>query len=229
MIRNANIVLAITLFAIGILFLSLEKYSTLSGALFGAGAALLGSWTTDISNRRSNALEKMQREKDAQRYLAAELNRTIERILYIHQRAIPNFTSASAEYQIKPNDRREDFVPYMPILYPHAPQFRDLPADDAAALIGFYDSLHVLEKIVFDWWEREGQLSVNIFNGILNAAGNSLSLAAICIQRFNLDTLYPPQYESWGPLSSRLIKSQENAEQALAIHLKRFESKANPQ
>ena len=50
-IRNANIVLAITLFAIGILFLSLEKYSTLSGALFGAGAALLGSWTTDISNR----------------------------------------------------------------------------------------------------------------------------------------------------------------------------------
>ena len=78
----------------------------------------------------------------------------------------------------------------MPILYPHPPQFRDLPADDAAALIGFYDSLHVLEKIVFDWWEREGQLSVNIFNGILNAAGNSLSLAAICIQRFNLDTLY---------------------------------------
>ena len=72
-------------------------------------------------------------------------------------------------------------------------------------------------------------LPVNIFNGILNAAGNSLSLAAICIKRFNLDALYPPQYESWGNLSSRLIKSKENAEQALALHLKRFESKSNPQ
>jgi hypothetical protein len=72
-IRNSNIALAITLFMIGIQFLSLEKFSTLSGALFGAGAALLGSWTTDIGNRRSNALDKIQREKDAQRYLAAEL------------------------------------------------------------------------------------------------------------------------------------------------------------
>jgi hypothetical protein len=41
----------------------------------------------------------MQREKDAQRYLAAELIKAVERILYVHQRALPNFTKASAEYQ----------------------------------------------------------------------------------------------------------------------------------
>jgi len=35
----------------------------------------------------------VRRQSEARRYLAPELHRTIERVLYIHGRAIPNFIS----------------------------------------------------------------------------------------------------------------------------------------
>jgi hypothetical protein len=133
--------------------------------------------------------DKLRRQSEARRYLAPELNRTIARALYIHSRAIPNFVCASAEHSIKPNDRKEDFIPYSPALYPHAPQCQDLAADDAMALIAFYDSLHSLTDFVNGWWEREGQLPVNIFNMILHHADKSLELALICVGKFDLERL----------------------------------------
>ena len=67
------------------------------------------------------------------------VSRTIDPVLFIHGRAIPNFMCASAETGLKPNDRKEDFIPYWPALYPNVPQCQDLAGDDAAALIAFYD------------------------------------------------------------------------------------------
>lgn len=223
--KNPHMGLSAALFAAGIVFLH-TKVPTISGALFGAGASLLGSWVTELNSRRSHDEDKARHEAEARRYLAPELNRTIERVLYIHQRAIPNFTSASAGHEIKPNDLREDFVPYMPVLYPNAPQFRDLSGDDATALITFYDSLHALEKFVNDWWGREGQLPVNIFNMIMKLATDSLELAGVCIERFELERLFPPRYESWGTLSSRIERSKETAAQSLESHIARFEAKS---
>lgn len=223
--KNPHMGLSVALFAAGIVFLH-TKVPTVSGALFGAGASLLGAWVTELNNRRSSAEDKARREAEGRRYLAPELNRTIERVLYIHQRAIPNFTSASVEHEIKPNDLREDFIPYMPVLYPNAPQFRDLSGDDATALIAFYDSLHALEKFVNDWWGREGQLPVNIFNMIMKLASDSLVLAGVCVDRFELEKLFPPQYESWGTLSSRIERSKATAAQSLESHIARFEAKS---
>jgi hypothetical protein len=223
--KNPHMGLAALLFTVGIVSLS-TNVPTIAGALFGAGASLLGAWVTELNNRRSSAEDKARREADARRYLAPELNRIIERILYIHQRAIPNFISASVEHEIKPNDLQEDFIPYLPALYPNAPQFRDLPGDDATALITFYDSLHALDKFVHDWWEREGQLPVNIFNMIMKLADDSLVLTVVCIEKFELEKLCPPQYESWGTLSSRIERSKEIAKQALEHHIARFEAKA---
>ncbi|MDY7580138.1 hypothetical protein RGU70_17650 [Herbaspirillum sp. RTI4] len=222
--KNPHMVLAASLFTVGVLSLS-TKVTMISGALFGAGASLLGAWVTELNNRRSNAEDKVRREVDARRYLAPELNRTIERVLYIHQRAIPNFAIASAGKETKTNDLQEDFIPYMPVLYPNAPQFRDLPGEDATALITFYDSLHALHKFVSDWWGREGQLPVNIFNMILTLADKSMALAKVCIQRFELEQIYPPQYELWGTLSSRIERSMEGAKQAQDCHIARFETK----
>lgn len=222
--KNPHMWLAASLFTVGIVFLS-TQVPTISGALFGAGASLLGAWVTELNNRRSNAEDKERREVDARRYLAPELNRTIERVLYIHQRAIPNFLSASLGQEIGTGDLREDFIPYMPILYPNAPQFRDLPGDDATALIAFYDSLHTLEKFVYDWWKREGQLPVNIFNMILTSVDQSLVLAETCIQKFELEKLYPPQYESWGTLSSRIERSKKNAKEVREHHMTRHQAK----
>ncbi len=222
--KNPHMVLSVSLFTAGLVFLQ-TNVPTIAGALFGAGASLLGGWVTELNTRRSRSEDKARREADARRYLAPELNRTIERVLYIHQRAIPNFTSASAEHEIKPNDLQDDFIPYMPVLYPNVPQFRDLSGDDATALIAFYDSLHALDKFVKDWWGREGQLPVNIFNRIMTLANDSLALAVVCIERFELEKLFPPQYESWGTLSSRIERSKKSAAQSLESHIARFEAK----
>lgn len=223
--KNPHMGLSVLLFIVGVgsLYASVP---TLSGALFGAGASLLGAWVTELNNRRSHAEDKARREAEARRYLSPELNRIIERVLYIHSRAIPNFTTASVGNEVKPNDLREDFIPYMPVLYPNAPQFRDLSGDDATALITFYDSLYALEKFVNDWWGREGQLPVNIFNMIMKLATDSLELAGDCIERFELEKSFPPQYESWGTLSSRIERSKSIGAQSLASHIARFETAA---
>ena len=222
--KNPHMWLAALLFTEGIWSLS-SQVTTISGALFGAGASLLGAWITELNNRRSDAEGKAKREIEARRYLAPELNRTIERVLYIHQRAIPNFSSASLGQVTSTGDLQEDFIPYMPVLYPNAPQFRDLSGVDATALIAFYDSLLTLEKFVSDWWKRDGQLPVNIFNMILTHAHQSLVLAEACIQRFELDALYPPQYESWGTLTSRIDRSKKIADETREHHMARHQSK----
>lgn len=222
--RNPQMALSAGLFCTGILTVS--HFPPLAGALFGAGASLLGAWITELHNRSSQAEKRRLLESEARQYLAPELYRTIERALYIHERAIPNFICASAENGAKPNDLQGDFVPFWPVLYPNAPQFRDLPGDDAVALVSFYDSLHTLGDFVRDWWEREGQLPVNIFNMILHHSDKSLRLAGVCIQKFELERLYPPPYEAWGTISARIERSLKVADDTRKHHIARFEAKS---
>jgi hypothetical protein len=167
-----------------------------------------------------------QQHEAARAYLAPELNRTIERALYISERARANFICASSENGAKPNDRKEDFFPYRPSLYPNAPQIRDLPAEDAAALSAYYDSLNSLSDHVNDWWGREDQLPVNIFNSFLHDAGKSLTLAKVCIDRFELDRRYPPKHEAIGTLSARIARSFAATADAMKHHIARAEAKA---
>lgn len=216
--NNPHLWLAVLLFVIGGTCIA-TGFSIISGALFGAGASLLGSWISELNSRRAITEDKARREAEARRYLAPELNRTIERVLYIHERAIPNFICASTQQQIAPNDLQDDFIPYMPSLYPTTPQFRDLSGDDAVALIAFYDSLHALERFVLDWWEREGQLRVNIFNMIMQMADKSLSLAEVCIRNYKVEEMCPPPYQSWDTLSARIARSRAAAKQALEHHI----------
>ena len=168
---------------------------------------------------------KSQRQSDARRYLSPELVRTINRVLYIHDRAVANFVCASAENGIKPNDRKEDFIPHWPVLYPNAPQCSDLAADDAAALSAFYDSLHSLADFVNGWWEREGQLPVNIFNVILHHAGKSLQQASICVTRFGLENQYLQPFEKENYASS-IERSLAIAADAVKHHIARYEAKS---
>jgi len=227
--KNPHMVLSASLFLIGIFLLLFSKFSTLSGALFGAGASLLGSWITELNKRRTDTVDKARRESDARRYLAPELNRTIERVLFIHQRAVANFSMASSAFtghqSIELNDLQKDFIPHMPSLYPNSPQFQNLSGDDATALISYYDSLHALDKDVIDWWNREGQLPVNIFLSILTRVDETLTLAELCIKIFDLENLYPPKYESHPTLSSKIETSKKNSENVRAVHMKRCEEK----
>ena len=92
-------------------------------------------------------------------------------------------------------------------------------------LSAYYDSLHSLNDDVNDWWGREGQLPVNLFNGFLHRASKCLRLALICIDKFELEALIPPPYESWGTISFRINQALKSEEQARAGHLARSEAK----
>lgn len=148
------------------------------------------------------------------------------RTIYIHDRALANFSWASAEHDIKPNDLKEDFIPSWPVLYPNAPQVHELSGDEAVALIAFYDSLHSLAELVNCWWEREGQLPVNIFNGILHSADESLKLAVSCVEKFELERLYPPRNEDIGTISLQIERALSTTSKFREQHILRFQTKA---
>jgi hypothetical protein len=219
---NPHLTLASTLFTAGVLA-GIGGLSTFAGALFGAGASLLGAGITEFNVRRSKQEEKLRKQADARRYFSPELKRIVERVLYIHERACVNFSCASFDNGTKPNDLKEDFLPMHPVLYPGASAFGDLPAEDASSLIDFYDSLNALEHSVQNWWERDGQMPVNVFLAVLHDAERSLRLALICLERFEIDKHFPQPYESWGKLSSRLERTLDSAEKTRAAHMKRAE------
>ncbi|MYN28922.1 hypothetical protein [Duganella levis] len=221
--RNPHITLSGCLFSAGGILLITNVVPTVAGALFGAAASLLGAGITEFNKKKADASDKVRREADARRYLAAELNRAVERMLFIHQRACANFICASTQSDM-PNDKQEDFIPHMPTLYPDSPQFRDLSGDDAIALIVFYDALQALERSVEDWWQREGQLPVNIFNAFLGLATDGLLHAKEALVRFELDRLYPPRYQAWKPLSERVESALMGSTRAMEAHLKRHET-----
>lgn len=198
----------------------------LAGSLFGAGGALLGAWITELNKRRTEAEDKAEKETDAIAALAPELQRTIERAQYILDRAVVNFMCESSVNGLKTNDLQADFRPYLPTLYPSAPQVRDLPGEKAIALVRYYDSLNEISKHVDDWWEREGQLAVNIFNVLMHAAEKSLQLGLACVREFDLETRFPPPYESWGTLTSRIERSLDNATNARQHHLNQAEKRS---
>lgn len=221
---NPHLTLAFILFSLGVIA-GACGFSTFAGALFGAAASLLGAGVTEFNVRRSKEQEKLRKQSDARRYFSPELKRVIERVLRIHERACVGFSCSSFDRGVKPNDLKEDFLPTHPVLYPSAPAFADLPPEDASSLIDFYDSLNALEHGVENWWEREGQLPANVFNFFLHDAERSLRLALICLERFEIDKNFPPQYESWGTLFSRLERALDSAEKTMAAHLKRAEEK----
>jgi hypothetical protein len=195
---------------------------------YGPNARLNLSSVDRSSNSASEVpaatAQSANRHSEARRCLAPELQRTIDRVLYIHGRALANFVSHSADTKVKPTDLKQDFIPHWPKLYPEAPQVRDLAEGDATALIAYYDSLHALNDDVNDWWGREGQLPVNLFNTFLHRASKCLRLALICIDRFELEALIPPPYESWGTISFRINQAIKSEEHARKVHLERTQS-----
>lgn len=222
---NPNLALASLLFFMGILFI-FSPLMVISGALFGAGAALLGGWVTQINERRAYAEKQKRLELEALRKLRPELQRVVERVLFIHQRATVNFTSSSVahsngEANFKPHDLRHDFIPHMPVLYPASPLLNYLGGDEAVALIAFYDSLQSLLRLVDEWWARQGQLPVVIFLAILNSSKESLRLAETCIDKFGVEADGQPSNEAWTTLPERISSSIRNSDMALSSHLER--------
>ena len=185
---------------------------------------MLGGWITSTNTQRANAAQKAGREANAKRYLTPELMRLIDKVLHIHQRALANYSSAAGDHPL-PSDIQMDFVPFMPVLYPSAPQFHDLAGDDAVALVEFYDSLHHLNTLVKQWYDRPEQAKVNIFNVILHTVDQSLQKAKVCVVRFDIDMGYPAKHESVGTVSQRIERALSQSQRLREIHIKRFNEK----
>jgi hypothetical protein len=212
-----------------------SPHQTIHANFYGANARLNANSVDYSSNSASEIhaarAQSANRHSESRRILAPELQRTIDRLLYIHGRALANFVSHSADTKVKPTDLKQDFIPHWPKLFPNASQVRDLVEEDAAALTSYYDSLHALNDDVNDWWQREGQLPVNLFNMFLHRASKSLRLALVCIEKFDLETLIPPPYESWGTISFRINQALKSETEARDAHLARFAAdarKSNP-
>lgn len=221
--ENPHMAVSVSLFCCGGLALW-QNVTPLAGSLFGAGGALLGAWITEFNKRRTDLQDKAKKENGAVAALAPELQRSIERVQHILDRTVANFGCESLVNGAKANDLQADFQPYFPSLYPSAPQVRDLTGEKAIALIRYYDSLNELSNLVDDWWEREGQLAVNIFNVLMHSAEKSNRLGLVCISEFDLDARFPPPYESWGTLSSRIERSLDIATSSRKHHLDRAET-----
>jgi hypothetical protein len=123
------------------------------------------------------------------------------------------------------SDFQADFIPHMPVLYPNAPQFHDLTGDDAIALVSFYESLHGLDRLVNDWYDRPTRQKVNIFNVILHNVDQGLEKAQICVTRFEIDAQYPAKHEWVGPPSKQIERALSQSANARELHIKRFNEK----
>lgn len=240
---NPHLGPSILLFALGMIFLLTLTFSAVAGALFGAGASLLGAWISDFNLRKKEIESKKQKESDAEKYLTPELLRTVTRVLTIQERAIINYSSSAREnnrsgvltYPLNPDtqdalelgDKKEDFLPYLPLLYPNVPQFKDLGGSKAIKLIAYYDSLYDLEAFVKDWWKREGQVPSNIFNCISHQAERSLGLALECLTEFQIENSIQGLGHSRN-MSSRITSALEGAVKTREHALADFErAKAN--
>ena len=220
--ENPHMAVSVSLFCCGGIALW-QNVTPLAGSLFGAGGALLGAWITELNKRRTDSQDKAKKETGAVAALAPELQRSIERVQYILDRTVANFVCESSLNSAKTNDLQADFRPYSPSLYPSAPQVRDLTGEKAIALIRYYDSLNELSNLVDDWWEREGQLAINIFNVLMHSAEKSIRLGLVCVDEFDLEARFPPPHDSWGTLTSRIERSLDSATKSRQHHLDRAE------
>jgi len=224
--KNPHLSLSISLFVFGSALIN-SKASMVAGALFGAGASLLGAWITEINTRRSKEQDRIKQESEAKKYLSPELLRIIERTLHIHRKTVASVQTSSAFSvysamtpskdipsdlkQFISRDLMEDITPYIPVLYPNVEQFKHLTSADAVSLIAFYDSIYELDAIIKDWWERESRLHSNIYFQIVQKSGFSLKLAKACIDKFELETNSPKQT----PLLIRIQNSLDLVEEAM--------------
>lgn len=210
--NNPHLTISFCLFLLGSIFLSTKNLTAVAGALFGASASLLGAWISEYNSRKKDASSQQKRQEEAIKSLSPELVRTIKRVIHIHERALVNYSTHHQFYiqtellkrpkndpgnnMVFPDDKKDDFIPYLPVLYPNTSKLNDLNENQAVALISFYDSLLDLDFFVKDWWKREGQIEANIYNVILHMTRKSLELSLDCIEEFKLESVSINNHEN---------------------------------
>lgn len=195
--------------------------TTLAGALFGAGASFIGAWVAERNRTASERTAETRRMESARNYFAPELARIIGQQVWVLDRLTANFSMASVGKPMPQIEPWETFKPRRPVLYPAAPQFRDLSEGDATALIDFYDAVHGVGETVEHWVETKTPQEVNAWNVLMQSVRDGLRHAAVAVERFCPDRQLSPLLPASGTLLHNIIRASEGAQRALTAHLDR--------
>ncbi len=195
--------------------------------LRGIGAARLWSFAVEPAGEGQQPAKEMvfsleeQRAEAARRYFAPELARVIRQQIYILGRAMPNFVMTTVG-KPPPGDRWTSLKPARPKLYPTAPEFANLPAEDAALLNEFYNLVQEIEDTLSYWIDNEPPLPVvNAWNFLMQKVCHSLEAGKVAAQRFCPDRQFDATMPAAGTLTHRMEVAISSVKPALDAHLAR--------
>lgn len=173
-----------------------------------------GEPVTPLATSQSRALA-------AREYFTPEFARIAARQVHVLDRAIANFVTASAGRHPMLGDTWDSLRPSQPLLFPNAPEFRDLPPPDATPLIEFYDALRGIADMLEGWIAQRVPGDVNAWNVLMQKVQLNLRLAVRAAARFCPDRQYDPTMPAGGTLIDRAQRSIANADRSLRAHLAR--------
>ena len=175
---------------------------------------------TDFVLNEMNASPQAKTEAPPYDYFGPELARIFRRQIAVLDRTTANFICASTKQPL-PGDSWASLKPAHPILYPDAPQFRDLPAPDATLLVEFYDLLQGITDTLHSYIDRWPTTDVNAWNGLTHQIRNSLVLGEKAVQVFCLDAPFNEASPASGSILNQYQRTMSGAEKAFKAHLSR--------
>lgn len=153
--------------------------------------------------------------------LAPELGRVLMHQIYMLDRAVVHFSSASAS-NAPPPDPWTIFRPFKPSLYPSAPACLELSHGDAALLAEFYGGTQEIDDHVCRWREQKPDWDMNIWNVLMQTIGHNIEAGLQATARFCPFRLYDSKIPILGTFNDRGRKALESMRVIMAVHLERF-------
>jgi hypothetical protein len=175
---------------------------------------------TDFILNQSEAAVNAPTELPPYGFFAPELARIFRRQIAVLDRITANFICASTKQPL-PGDSWASLKPSRPVLYPDAPQFRELPAADATLLVAFYDSLQGITDTLDSYLDRWPATDVNAWNGLMHQVRNSLGLGERAINVFCADSPFNEASPASGTMLNQCQRAMTGAQSALKAHLAR--------
>jgi hypothetical protein len=175
---------------------------------------------TDFVLNQADAALSAKTEAPPYDFFAPELARIFRRQIAILDRITVNFICASTTQPL-PGDSWASLKPSRPVLYPDAPQFRELPAADATLLVVFYDALQGITDTLDSYIGQWPTTDVNAWNSLMHQARSSLGLGEKVVKVFCADKPFNEASPASGTMLNQYQRAMSGAEKALNAHLAR--------
>ena len=153
--------------------------------------------------------------------LAPELARVLAQQIHMLDRAIVQFSTASACHA-PPSDPWTAFRPIKPSLYPSAPACLELAHGDAMLLAEFYSSAQGIDDLVCRWHEQYPDWDMNMWNVLMQTIGDNVKAGLQAAARFCPSRLYDSKVLVLGTCDERGNAVLNKMGDVMSIHLERF-------